>query len=862
MKFTQFVKEYLAKNTDSGLTYREAMKDDGVRCAYKQFEADLCKAGIVRETEERPKVKRKYTKKPKIEENITINEFGQPLEAPAQPKRQPSAPANIGYTPPPRVAPPRQVMPQQARVPTEDPFYQANPLLAQRAEEAIKQYQEMMRTPAEPAEPAEAAPPPLTQKKTVTINPETDVYADPAERLEGDFGQASRTPDRTVETSDPALASYPVARPPAPAPPSAPGPVPSPKPVRRQQPAVKPSIKIGSDARPDITQQSLSRKRLPYEPLADTSRSTGDRTLGEPEQAEPQRVRLPMRIWDRAGEERYQRDAVGPLGGPLPLNIEPEWRGPREDTEYTDAYNYLLESGLYSRHHLGVMSPDDVIDLANRIRRGREQETPPVRRTVDWSDAPQFFAQQQQQPTQDDPTDDLYRRLAQLDLPAPGRDDEEDNAVVTDDDEGDDEDRGDDAPPPPPPPPAQTTARTTNEVTPQRRTPRRTTPTDFTSLLDEPRTTTIPFLGQQRQQPQQTTPVATAVNVEPAPGPVQAYAVPADLLAEIRSIRRDFQDLTDQGEITENDQRILQNAVVAAVEETDENEVDAVNDVFNGGVDEFYQQLQREDPDYREYGDEEGEIYGSVPEGFVQERVSDIERREEEEPREKYTETRKRLRDLITDENGVRKEKYKDIKLNSKQEDLLQQIEKVQKEEGTWVAPLSPPFKGARSKVKSSSTKKETKGKTLQQQRREKQEEDLKAKYAVAVNPFALAPPTSEEVKEAKRRIDSKTDSLLHLEGPEQKKQRLHQLITAMKANKAMSHDELMSLTPEQRATLVREASRRQESYTDYLARKEEEKRRRDWVARQGREGGGRGLNGDKQDKLKKILHALIDVSL
>jgi len=193
MKFTQFVKEYLAKNTDSGLTYREAMKDDGVRCAYKQFEADLCKAGIVRETEERPKVKRKYTKRPKIEENITINEFGQPLEAPAQPKRQPSAPANIGYTPPPRVAPPRQVMPQQARVPTEDPFYQANPLLAQRAEEAIKQYQEMVGRTAPAAQPA---PPALRQKKTVTIDPEADVFAEPAERLDApvDAEKPIRTP--------------------------------------------------------------------------------------------------------------------------------------------------------------------------------------------------------------------------------------------------------------------------------------------------------------------------------------------------------------------------------------------------------------------------------------------------------------------------------------------------------------------------------------------------------------------------------------------------------------------------------------------------------------------------------------------
>ena len=62
MKFTQFVRDYLEKNKDSGLTYREAMKDDGVRCAYKQYEADLCKKGIIRAPEKRPEPKRRYNK--------------------------------------------------------------------------------------------------------------------------------------------------------------------------------------------------------------------------------------------------------------------------------------------------------------------------------------------------------------------------------------------------------------------------------------------------------------------------------------------------------------------------------------------------------------------------------------------------------------------------------------------------------------------------------------------------------------------------------------------------------------------------------------------------------------------------------
>lgn len=117
MKFTQYVKDYLAKNPDSGLTYREAMKDDGVRCAYKQFEADMCKQGYVRETEKRPTPKRTYNKNTPAVENITIN-----YDAPQVP--QPSAPKSLP------ARPPREIKKAQpAQQPPMSMYAQENPLL-------------------------------------------------------------------------------------------------------------------------------------------------------------------------------------------------------------------------------------------------------------------------------------------------------------------------------------------------------------------------------------------------------------------------------------------------------------------------------------------------------------------------------------------------------------------------------------------------------------------------------------------------------------------------------------------------------------------------------------------------------------
>jgi len=117
MKFTQYVKDYLAKNPDSGLTYREAMKDDGVRCAYKQFEADMCKQGYVRETEKRPTPKRTYNKNTPAVENITINYDAPPVPQPSAPKSLP-------------VRPPREIkQAQPAQQPPMSMYAQENPLL-------------------------------------------------------------------------------------------------------------------------------------------------------------------------------------------------------------------------------------------------------------------------------------------------------------------------------------------------------------------------------------------------------------------------------------------------------------------------------------------------------------------------------------------------------------------------------------------------------------------------------------------------------------------------------------------------------------------------------------------------------------
>lgn len=141
MKFTQFVRDYLANNKDSNLTYREAMKDDGVRCAYKQYEADLCKKGIIRKTEKRPEPKRRYNKKSDCSScNVVINNVpasSSSYSPPSSPKsKQPDLP------PPPPPQTPQQTAPQQplsqAQAQSQE-FYMENPLLAPRPKKKVPQ---------------------------------------------------------------------------------------------------------------------------------------------------------------------------------------------------------------------------------------------------------------------------------------------------------------------------------------------------------------------------------------------------------------------------------------------------------------------------------------------------------------------------------------------------------------------------------------------------------------------------------------------------------------------------------------------------------------------------------------------------
>ena len=141
MKFTQFVRDYLANNKDSNLTYREAMKDDGVRCAYKQYEADLCKKGIIRKTEKRPEPKRRYNKKSDCSScNVVINNVpasSSSYSPPSSPKsKQPDLP------PPPPPQTPQQTAPQQplsqAQAQSQE-FYMENPLLAPRPRRSVPQ---------------------------------------------------------------------------------------------------------------------------------------------------------------------------------------------------------------------------------------------------------------------------------------------------------------------------------------------------------------------------------------------------------------------------------------------------------------------------------------------------------------------------------------------------------------------------------------------------------------------------------------------------------------------------------------------------------------------------------------------------
>jgi len=122
------------------------MKDDGVRCAYKQYEADLCKKGIIREPEKRPEPKRRYNKKSECGDNVinqVINTAQPPAQdkptfSPAEPKARPQAPAQVGFTPPPPKAPKGSYKePSMFSAMEADPFYQRNPALLAEAKKNI-----------------------------------------------------------------------------------------------------------------------------------------------------------------------------------------------------------------------------------------------------------------------------------------------------------------------------------------------------------------------------------------------------------------------------------------------------------------------------------------------------------------------------------------------------------------------------------------------------------------------------------------------------------------------------------------------------------------------------------------------------
>ena len=158
MKFTQFVQQYLANNKNSGLTYREAMKDDGVRCAYKQFEADQCKKGIVRKPEKRPEPKKRYNKDTGCGDNV-INQYidNQPKWSPPSTGAPPQPPAQKpGFPPPPPTAPRGSYRPDPFQQMAQDPYWQRNPALLEQARRQYEQAQaeaQQVRETAEREEP-------------------------------------------------------------------------------------------------------------------------------------------------------------------------------------------------------------------------------------------------------------------------------------------------------------------------------------------------------------------------------------------------------------------------------------------------------------------------------------------------------------------------------------------------------------------------------------------------------------------------------------------------------------------------------------------------------------------------------------
>jgi len=156
MKFTQFVRDYLANNKDSGLTYREAMKDDGVRCAYKQYEADLCKKGIVRAPEKRPEPKKRYNKKTECGDNVINQTINTPQYSPSQPQSFPSPPPQVGYQGPPPKAPRGSYAPSVIDQMAASPYYQQNPLIFEEAKKNVLAAMEQAK--AQPRRPAVRPP--------------------------------------------------------------------------------------------------------------------------------------------------------------------------------------------------------------------------------------------------------------------------------------------------------------------------------------------------------------------------------------------------------------------------------------------------------------------------------------------------------------------------------------------------------------------------------------------------------------------------------------------------------------------------------------------------------------------------------
>ena len=188
MKFTQFVQQYLANNKNSGLTYREAMKDDGVRCAYKQFEADLCKKGVVRKPEKRPEPKKRYNKDTGCGDNV-INQYidnnskpswsPPPTGAPPQPPSQ-----RPGFPPPPPTAPKGSYQHDPFQQMAQDPYWQRNPALL---EQARRQYEQAQAEAQRVRDTAQREEQPVRE------------FVEPPDSIPESVDVVSRTPDSLMD---------------------------------------------------------------------------------------------------------------------------------------------------------------------------------------------------------------------------------------------------------------------------------------------------------------------------------------------------------------------------------------------------------------------------------------------------------------------------------------------------------------------------------------------------------------------------------------------------------------------------------------------------------------------------------------